>query len=302
MAKRSKESMPAEEIAPMEAPAAQEPAVETGAIVPSVEPPAAPPPPHSTGPSLGQRIGRFVRFLFTLILILLLLGGIGAGLYFGLPFVYEKYVLPVQQNTAQLAGLQTQQAQSEQTIADLQSQLSAVEAAQTEQAKSLTDLDMRVSDLEKEIAAHTQTLTALDEMQKQLADQGEAANAELDRQVNLLRAMELLSRARLFMYQSNFGLAKVDVQTARDILADVQPTAPEPLAAELKEVLLRLDLTLSNLPSFPVAASDDLDIAWQVLLSGLPPTEPTLAPTTTVEPLPQPSATPFPTFTPTAVP
>jgi hypothetical protein len=59
-------------------------------------------------------------------------------------------------------------------------------------------------------------------------------------------------------------------------------------------VLLRLDLTLSNLPSFPVAASDDLDIAWQVLLGGLPPTEPTPAPTTTVEPLPQPSATPTP--------
>ena len=302
MAKRSKESMPAEEITPMEAPAVQVPAVETRAIVPSVEPPAAPPPPQSTGPSLGQRIGRFVRFLFTLILILLLLGGIGAGLYFGLPFVYEKYVLPVQQNTAQLAGLQTQQAQSEQAIADLQSKLSAVETAQTEQASSLSDLGARVSDLEKEIASHTQTLAALDEMQKQLAEQGETANAELNRQVDLLRAMELLSRARLFMYQSNFGLAKVDVQTARDILADVQPTAPEPLAAELKEVLLRLDLTLSNLPSFPVAASDDLDIAWQVLLGGLPPTEPTPTPTTTVEPLPQPSATPLPTFTPTAVP
>jgi len=294
MAKRSKESMPAEEITPMEAPVAQEPAVEMGAIVPSVEPPAAPPPPQSTGPSLGQRIGRFVRFLFTLILILLLLGGIGAGLYFGLPFVYEKYVLPVQQNTAQLAGLQTQQAQSEQAIADLQSKLNAVEAAQTEQASSLSDLGARVSDLEKEIAAHTQTLAALDEMQKQLAEQGDAANAELSRQVDLLRVMELLSRARLFMYQSNFGLAKVDVQTARDILDDVQPTAPEPLAAELKEVLLRLDLTLSNLPSFPVAASDDLDIAWQVLLGGLPPTEPTPAPTTTVEPLPQPSVTPTP--------
>ena len=42
MAKRSKESMPAEEIAPMEVSAAQEPAVETGSIVPSVEPPVAP--------------------------------------------------------------------------------------------------------------------------------------------------------------------------------------------------------------------------------------------------------------------
>jgi cell division protein FtsB len=277
MVKRSKESVPTGDALQTGALAAEEPAVETGAIVPSVEPPAA--PPASTGPSLGQRVRRFVRFLFTLILILLLLGGIGVGLYFGLPFVYEKYVLPVQQNTAQMAGLQTQQAQSEQAIADLQSKLSEVEAAQNEQAKVLSDLDARVSDLEKEIAAHTQTLAALDEMQKSLAEQGKSANAELNRQVNLLKAMELLSRARLFMYQSNFGLAKVDAQTARDILAEMQPTVPEPLATELKEVLLRLDLTLSNLPSFPVAASDDLDIAWQVLLSGLPPVEATPTPT-----------------------
>jgi hypothetical protein len=72
-------------------------------------------------------------------------------------------------------------------------------------------------------------------------------------------------------------------------------------------------MTLSNLPDFPVAASDDLDIAWQILLSGMPEETPTavITPTqvgtasmtpsaehTTVTPTPpatrtvQPSATP----------
>lgn len=297
MPKRSKESAPAEEIMQAEPPIVEEPAVETGSIVPSVEPPAMPPQPGTARSSFGQRLGRFFRFLFTFLLVLLILGAIGAGLYFGLPFAYEKYVLPVQQNTAQLTGLQTQQAQSERAILDLQTRLAEVEAAQNEQAKSLADLGLRVDGLEQEIAAHTQMLAALDEMQKKLAEQGAAASAELSRQVDLLKSMELLSRARLFMYQSNFGLAKADVQTARDILAGVQPSAPELLAADLKEVLLRLDLTLSNLPAFPVAASDDLDIAWIILLGGIPPAEPT-TPTATPEPLPQPSATPQ--FTPTA--
>jgi hypothetical protein len=94
-----------------------------------------------------------------------------------------------------------------------------------------------------------------------------------------LKTMELLSRARLSLYQSNFGLARQDVQIARDLLATVQPDAPESLAEDLNAVVLRLDMTLSNLPDFPVAASDDLDIAWQILLAGLPEVTPTASAT-----------------------
>ncbi|HSG43822.1 MAG TPA: hypothetical protein VLA72_11755 [Anaerolineales bacterium] len=34
--------------------------------------------------------------------------------------------------------------------------------------------------------------------------------------------------------------------------------------------IFRLDLVLKNLPAFPVAASNDLDIAWQILIDGYP--------------------------------
>jgi len=111
--------------------------------------------------------------------------------------------------------------------------------------------------------------------------------------------MELLSRARLSMYQSNFGLARQDVQIARDLLAAVRPEAPNSLAEDLEAVLIRLDLTLSNLPNFPVAASDDLDIAWQVLLSGLPEVTPTVSTTPTPATTVSPSPTANTTFTPT---
>jgi uncharacterized coiled-coil protein SlyX len=308
MAKRTKEPAPAEEIIQAEQPVAEEPAVETLAVVPSPEPDPtpAPAPKRKAGPSFGQWVGRFFRFLLNLLLILLLLGAIGAGLYFGLPWLYQKYVVPVEQNTDQLVGLQSRQEQSEQAITDLQARLDSVEAAQAQQAQSLTDLGGRVDDIEEEIAAHTHTLAALEEMQSTLQSQGEATNAEVARQVGLLKSMELLSRARLFMYQSNFGLAKQDVQTARDVLAEVQPSAPEELAADLSEVLLRLDMTLSNLPTFPVAASDDLDIAWIILLGGMPQAEststPTLVPTLEATPTLVPTLDATPTLVPTTVP
>jgi hypothetical protein len=112
--------------------------------------------------------------------------------------------------------------------------------------------------------------------------------------------MELLSRSRLYMYQSNFGLAKQDAQSAHDLIATIRSEAPDTLSAELDAVLLRLDLALTNLPDFPVTASNDLDIAWQLLLGRLPQSQPTIVAT----PVPDLTSTPVPQVigTPTVAP
>jgi len=266
MVKRVKESASAGEIVQM-----AEPVIETVAVVERrVEAPESRP---ASRPGFGQQVGRVLSFLVRLVFILILGSAIGAGLYFGVPLVYQKYILPVQENTTELTQLQIRQIQSEQALVDLQARLDAVATGQAQHAQALTELDGRVNGIETQIAAHTQSLAALEQMQSTLQAVDEATNAQLEHQIGLMKSMELLSRARLFMYQSNFGLAKQDVQTARALLAAVQPGAPEELADDLAEVILRLDLTLSNLPNFPVAASDDLDIAWQVLLAGLPQAE-----------------------------
>jgi hypothetical protein len=223
-----------------------------------------------SSPSFGQRVRRFFDFLIRLISWVIILGVIGLGLYYGLPLLYQRYVVPVEQNTAGVTELQSRQEQAEQELADLQARLETMEAAQSQNTETLTELDQRLSEIETEINARTQSLAALEEIQSEIQAQNEAISAELEYKVNLLKAMELLSRARLLMYQSNFGLARQDVQMARDVLAKVQPGAPTSLEDDLDEVIRRLDLTLFNLPDFPVAARDDLDIAWQVLLSGLP--------------------------------
>jgi hypothetical protein len=156
-----------------------------------------------------------------------------------------------------------------------------------------------MGDLETEIAAHTKSLAALERMQSELEAQDQVTSADLGRQIDVLKAMELLSRARLFMYQSNFGLARQDVKIARDLLAAVQTDAPEALAEDLDEVVGRLDLVLSALPNFPVAAGDDLDVAWQILLLGLPEAGTGTAVNGTPPPTVTPISTVEATFTPT---
>ena len=299
MAKRSKDSEPSEPereagIVKVDDPA---PSVDPPHVYARPEPPPAPPrvppdaPPRTpTGPSFGDRVGRFFRFLLRLVLLLLFLGALSLVLYLTLPWLYQRFIRPVEQNTVQVRQLQTQQAQMEQQMADLQARLETMEDGQNQNGESFTELDQRLAEIEEEFAARTESLEALERTLADLEGQNEANSLELERQINILKAMELLSRARLSMYQSNFGLARQDVQIARDLLAMVQPDAPESEAEELEAVILRLDLTLSNLPAFPVAASDDLDIAWQILLSGLPEGTPTVA----VTPTPMGSASPTP--------
>ena len=305
MPKRPKEPMPDEEIVPME-----EPADKAIAVVPVKKPEPEPisiTPPPPAGPGFGERVRGFLNFLARLLMILIILGLFGIGLYLLLPLLYQRYVLPVQENTSQLQQLSDQQLQNQQAVSELQTRLSALEAEQGRQAESFTNLDKRLEELETEITARTESLEALEQMQATLQSESEATNAELGRQIDLLKGMELLSRARLFLYQSNFGLAKRDVQSARDLLSTVQTSAPDSVAGDLKAVILRLDLVLSNLPNFPVAASNDLDIAWQILIGDLPQAQPQLVsetptPASTLTLAATLTQTPDTTLTPTTTP
>lgn len=224
--------------------------------------------------SLGRAFVNFLRALLRLIVILLVIGGIGAALYYGLPFLNEKLIVPVEQNSAQIDQL-----------------ASEVEALQTQ----LTETNGRVEALEKSIEAHTASLTKLDEIQaaletKILSAQDETL-LELKHEVMMTRALDMLGRARLYLAQSNFGLAREDVQSAHDLLVELQIETDDEV---LKQVISRLNLALNNLPAFPVVASGDLEIAWQILISGEAPMPPTATFTPTPAALETSTPTPLP--------
>ena len=121
----------------------------------------------------------------------------------------------------------------------------------------------------------------------------------------MAKAMELLARGRQLLVENNPGLAQGDIEAARLLLAGLRPSLNETQLAALDEIVQRLDLALANLAPIagrtasPVLAAQDLELAWQMILAGLPGPSATPAPTLTrltptVTPTPGPSATPTP--------
>jgi len=244
--------------------------------------------------NFGRNLWRVIVFFFNLTLIILVLVTIGGGVYFGWPIVYKQYVLPVQNHTTQISQLEKDQQQSSEQIQGLQKQLPILMTVQARQLSDIGNLVTRLDKSETEITSHTKSLEKLEELQNTLAAEKQDIQIEMDRQINVMKGMELLSRARLFLYQSNFGMAKQDVQSARDLLALSESVSQEAYKNDLADVVQRLDLCLSRLPDYPVTASDDLDIAWQLLIQGIPQTTATNMP-----PTPTASATPETGITPT---
>lgn len=218
---------------------------------------------------LGRAFVNFLRALLKLILVSALIVSVGAALYYGLPYIQRTFIAPVEQNTAEIKDLETE-------IAALQTQLS--------------EMKTRVDALETSVEAHTLSIQKLEGMQTaleaQLQNGSDAVLLELKHEIMFTRVLDVLARARLYLAQSNFGLAKADVQTARDLLAELNAEKND---AIFTQAISRLDLALGNLPDFPVVASGDLEIAWQILMSGDVPPTPTPEPTFTPTPSPQPT-------------
>jgi len=231
---------------------------------------------------LGRALIVFIRALFRLIAIALVIGGIGAGLYYGLPFINQKVIVPIEKNSVQIDSL-----------------ASEVKTLQTQ----LDETNSRVGALEKSIEAHTASLSKLDEIQATLEDEIQTSNdqtlLQLKHEVMFTRALDMLGRARLYLAQSNFGLAREDVNSARDLLAALQAETEDEARGQ---AIARLELALGNLPAFPVVAAGDLEIAWQILMSGEAAFTSTPSTTLTAPPTIQETFTPTPFSPPTIEP
>jgi cell division protein FtsB len=279
---------------------------EARVIVPAeISPPKQEPQPTPGAPSIGSRLGQavlwFFRALLRLILIVLVIGGVGAAIYYGAPLVNEKFVAPVEQNAARVSELQNEIDTLETQLTGINEQLISANEQLATLNNQLDETNSRIDDIERSVQAHTASLETLADMQTALETQLKETNDKtllaLKHEVMLTRALDTLARARLYLAQSNFGLAKADVQSARDLLAGLQEEAENEVQAQAIE---RLDMALANLPDFPVVASGDLEITWQILMSGktVPTATPEPSPTTTVTPQGTVEATPTVTATP----
>lgn len=199
---------------------------------------------------------RVLRILVWLIVI----AAIAVGVYFGWPVVYDRLVQPVEANTAEVGAIQTRLEHAEERLVQLEAAAATRQAAVDELTRDQADLAARTQAAEDLIAIHTERLDELGGLVAGLDAAVGDAEAEVVQELVMLRSMELLSRARLFLYQANYGLASQDLLAAREVLSDAEADET------IEEALFRIDRSLDALPDRPVAAADDLDIAWQALL------------------------------------
>ena len=210
------------------------------------------------------RKGSAGKVIGWIVVLLILAGAVYAAIKWGVPFIYERYVKPVENNAAEITDLASQQSAE---VTRLNEEIAALQ-------ERVHTLEGRADAVDQSLNAHDEALTQLESMQKLLNEQMAAQKSELlddlSVQVNLTRAIELLSRSRLYLSDSNFGLAKTDLQNCRTLLFTLLDQLPSDQSNALKVVIERLDKAISNLPAYPVVAVYDVDTAWQYLVDGLP--------------------------------
>ncbi len=213
---------------------------------------------------------------------------------------FEAHENLVTQHLEQLQGrlddLEIQSDTHKQSIDDLRSQLSTLDDALQLQASSLEELaslqvaveelQASVDTLSEQLDDHTATFDdihaeitslqeALEVQQSGLetlgADlQSQATLDAVQQQLELLKTMELLTRARLNLAADNLGLAREDLQAAIDGLTALKATLSEEQASYLDAVIQRLEQATANLAENPSLSEQDLEIAWQLLYQGFP--------------------------------
>ena len=184
-----------------------------------------------------------------------------------------------------ITALEVQNDTNLNTIDSLQTQLDSMGALAEEQAALITqvaELEDALATLDKAFqGAETELGTAMTELQEMTAGNRDAIDGILAAMaaddfpidqayadLQLVKAMALLTRAQVFIFQDNFGLATTDIEEARNLLIAVG-SDPALEGLELEPVLNRLSLALAGLPQTPELASADLAAAWELLVDGI---------------------------------
>lgn len=246
-------------------------------------------------PGPGDRMATFIvrvfRFIVRLFLVALVGASLGAAAYFGAPALYRNYVEPVQTNSQRITELENAMKQSQadgrDRAAEIGERLAEIEGRQAEQQEGFSEMQTQAKNLRAMLELQNEEIGDLQHLVERLDDlqadmQKTAADVELletslagtdapvqrlERQLQLVRVMELLTRARLWMTQDNLGLASEDIQAAMQSLDSLAEAAPEEGAGTLQPIIERLNLTLEALPESPVIAADDLEVAWKLLVA-----------------------------------
>ncbi len=270
---------------------------------------------ESTGtPAAPGGFGRFLRALLRLMIFGMLVAILAAAAYLGVVYLLQNAVQPARVNAEQLRDLSTRQAdrdeKSDERLDEVSQRLAELESQQDLNNEQFSSLAGDVEALNRAIGGQTNTLERLELLEGQMDSVLQlisplatgtvqetlvASNQQLrvemlsmQRELKTLKALELINRGRLYILQENYGKAANDIEEAHQSLLALRDILPAESKGTIDLILQRLELALLNIETAPGMASDDLEIAWGLLLSNLPNAEASLMDETIT-----------PTFTPT---
>jgi septal ring factor EnvC (AmiA/AmiB activator) len=244
-------------------------------------------------PGCWNRLGRAIAVLLRLIFVVVIAVLIGVGVYYGVPWVYWRLVIPVQDSAARVQMLQRD---LENTRADWNTDLteqgqriSALESDLASQRERIAALEADMGRMDEVLTAQGGTLSGLqnaldssEETMGQLGDDVEALSGELDilrveiadpnrlvaafeRRLILLQAWGEILKARMHLLEDNAGNARQALSLARANLERVILLSPESEAEALITIRERLDAADTAIEERPFVAINELEIIWRDL-------------------------------------
>jgi chromosome segregation ATPase len=244
-------------------------------------------------PGCWSRLGRAIAVLLRLIFVVVLAVLIGVGIYYGVPWVYWRLVIPVQDNAARVEMLQrdlentradwntdlTEQGQrisilendlaaQRERLAALEGDLGRMDELLTAQGETLSELQTALDSAEDTTGRLGDDVEALygelDTLRAEMADPNRAI-AAFERRLILLQAWGEILKARLHLLENNAGNARQALALARANLEQVIALSPEPEAEALSVIQERLDAADMTIEERPFVALNELEIVWRDL-------------------------------------
>lgn len=220
-------------------------------------------------------IVRAIKVLLRLLVSIVLGFSIGLGLFWGGKTLYQLAVGPGPSYDQQMQEIQEEVAQLRLELAardlEIDERRSELESLVNDGADTITAqfeaINEQMTVLAAELAVGTDRLYTLE---MTLSEAGHPVD-EMQGQLQLIRAMTLLSRAQFWMSEANFGQASDDLASARAMIS----TQTEKWRGEaenedrikvLDEVVDRLDIALEDILMQPSIAEDEIEIAWKLLI------------------------------------
>ena len=264
-----------------------------------------------TPPPKKNSVLGFIRFVVRFLFVLILAIGLGVGIYYlavsGIPWLYQRYVQPVEDNTLRLDDLEARQDQEmelltsrldsmqqrltdleiqsdafKERIRDLELQLTTARELQDAQAESIAKLaalpaifEETQADLEALQGALAELAISTGNLEQQITSLSEAEQepssglVKLKNEIQLLQCMQVLTRARLFLSQGNLESAETNIKDGLEVLTILRGQMPDNQKPALEQVNEYLGEALQALPDSPVQAADQLDGAWSLLVQSL---------------------------------